>query len=200
MPRAKATVATPPVATPPAAPPAEQPEKPRPSRTIPTTLHRDVVQRLATADPETGRPYTARAVAAWLGSEHGVRCSHMAVLRVQAAAAERGEQLIVAALREELRDAVAPVATRLLRATKRLDASLRKETSAPKLAAGVRSLTSALDTLAKLSGVAKPIAFDLTSGGQPLPDAYAQLAAAVARLRAEPAPGGVLEAGTEPPA
>lgn len=190
MPRAKPTP-----------PPAEviEQEKPRPSRTIPTALHREVVQRLAESDPATGRPYTARAVAAWLNTEHGLKCSHMAVLRVQAAAAERGEQLIVAALREELRDAVAPVATRLLRNTKRLDAALRRENNPSKLAAGVRSLTSALDTLAKLSGVAKPIAFDLTSGGQPLPDAYAQLAAAVARLRAEPAAGGVLGADPEPP-
>lgn len=170
------------------------------SRTIPAELHAAIVARSRETDPVTGKPFTYVGIAAWLNTEHGVHASRMAVCRVLAGAHERGEELIVAALREELRDAVAPAKRALLRAVKRLDDQLLTETRTDRLASGVRALSTALGTFAKLGGVAAPVTVDLTSGGQPLPDAHAALAAAVARLAQEPGADGPGEADPEPPA
>lgn len=170
------------------------------SRTIPAELHAAVVTRSRENDPATGKPFTYVGIAAWLNTEHGVQASRMAVCRVLAGVHERGEELIVAALRDELRDAVGPAKRALTQAVKRLDEQLKTETKTERLASGVRALSTALGTLAKLGGVAAPVTVDLTSGGQPLPDAHAALAAAVARLAAEPGAGGAGEADPEPPA
>lgn len=53
---------------------------------------------------------------------------------------------------------------------------------------------------AEVTGAKSPQRVDLTTGGQPLPDAHAALAAAVARLAQEPGAGGPGEADPEPPA
>lgn len=156
---------------------------------IPLHLRRAVLARLEETNPETGQPYTHREVSAWLATEHGVKAGRMSVTRLRASVLKAGEQLIVTALREELRDAVQPAKVRLVKASKRLADQIDGEQNVAKLAAGVRALTAALDSLTKLSGVANPIALDLTSGGKPLADPYAQLAAAVARLAQEPDPG-----------
>lgn len=170
----------------------------RPSRTIPEKLTAEVLERLKSADPSTGKPYTSRAVAAWLLDTHGVKCSHRAVLRAQAAADERGDALIVAALREELRDAVAPAKARLLRAAKRLDALTSKSKSVKDIASATNALTRALHELAHLGGVAAPLAVDVTTGGKPLPDARAALAQSLARLAEESEPDRSGEAPREP--
>ena len=162
----------------------------RVSRSIPQALHAVVLERLTQNDPNTKKLYSYRSVAAWLDAEHQVQCSRMAVARLHAAAAEDGERLLVAALREDLREMVDPVRARLSRATKKLDAALKDEKNTQKIAAAVRALTSALDTVSKLSGVAKPVAVDVTSGGQPLVDARALLAASLARLAEEPDAAG----------
>lgn len=156
--------------------------------------------RAREVDPATGRPPTQRELAAWLGTEHDVHVSRMAVCRALAAADEKGDALIVTALREELRDAVGPAKRALMRAVKKLDDVLQTEKKPEALASGVRALSTALNTLGKLGGVAAPLSVDVTSGGQPLPDAHAALAAAVARLAAEPGAGGAGEADPEPPA
>ena len=141
---------------------------------------------LRTNDPDTGKPHTARAVAKWLHAEHGLRVSHMTVLRLQAALSERGDALIVAALREELRDAVAPVKTRLLRATRRLDVRLATETNTQKVAAGVTAMTRALHELAELGDVAAPLKVDLTSGGKSIEELRDAVREKIARLSQEP--------------
>lgn len=172
----------------------------RVSRVIPPDLHAAVLERLRQNDPTTGKLYGYRAVASWLEAEHQVVCSHMAVARLHAAASEDGERLLVAALREDLRDMVAPMRADLARGVKALREALKTETNTQKIAAGVRALTGALDTVSKLSGVAKPISVDVTSGGQSLPDAYGLLAASLTRLAQEPDAPGAGEAPEEPPA
>ena len=171
------------------------PSKPRrPPRVIPPSLHAAVRARLREVDPTTGQPYTQRAVAAWLRSEHGVRASRMSVCRLEAAASARGDELIVRALREEMRDAVEPAKRVLSRAVRHLGALILEETDVAKVATGVRAVTGALDTVAKLGGVAAPVSVDVTSGGQPLADAHAHLAAALARLAQEPDAGAAGDA------
>ncbi len=169
------------------------------SRIIPASLHAATLAQLAAQNPETGKPFTSREVAAWLFAEHQVKCSHMAVLRLFAAADAQGEQRIVAALREEVRDAVQPALKRLVRGCKALDGAIAGEKNAAKIAAGVRALTGALDSVAKLGGVAAPVKIDVTSGGQALPDAHALLAARLASLSQEPdALGAGLAPGESP--
>lgn len=53
-----------------------------------------------------------------------------------------------------------------------------------------KGMVSAAKVYAEVTGVKAPQKVDVTSGGQPLPDARALLAASLARLAAEPAPGG----------
>jgi hypothetical protein len=170
------------------------------SRAIPAAYHAEVQRLRSGRNPDTGVTWTSREVAAYLGATHGLRCSHMAVIRLEAALSERGDALVIEALRGTMLEAVGPQVGRLKRAAKRLDAKLRTEKNTQKVAAGVRAQATTLDTLAKISGVAKPITVDVSTGGQPLPDAYALLSAAMARLAEEPAAGGASEADPKPPA
>jgi hypothetical protein len=147
---------------------AREPELARGARSIPPNLHAEVIAKLSAQDPATGKVYTSRAVAAWLRTAHDVRCSHHAVLRVEAAASERGEQILVAALREELRDAVGPAKASVNKARRRLDELLATETDPAKVARGLSALTGALDAFTKLSGVAAPAKIDVTTGGGPV--------------------------------
>lgn len=158
----------------------------RGSRTIPAEHHAAVLERLRTKDPDTGKPYTSKAVATWLRETHNVHASSMAVLRLQAAVSEHGDRIIIAALREELRDAVAPVKARLLRATKKLDERLAEETNTQKVAAGVTAMTRALHELTQLGGVAAPISVDVTSGGRSIDELRAEFRQKLARLSQEP--------------
>ncbi|MBL8600338.1 MAG: hypothetical protein JNK72_00295 [Myxococcales bacterium] len=134
---------------------------------IPAHLHAPLLGWLGGAHDD-GRPRTQQDGAAWLLSEHGVRVSRMAVTRLVAARHERGEALVVEALREELRDAVRPALIRVRRASKALDAALAGKTDIKTLAVATRAQVEALEALAKLAGVAAPVAVDLTSGGQTL--------------------------------
>lgn len=168
--------------------------KTRPSRTIPEKLVPAVLERLKSADPSTGKPYTSRAVAAWLFEAHAVKCSHRAVLRVQSASDAKGASLLVEALRAELRDMVAPLRARLGRTAKRLDLLARKSRSVKDLASATNALTRALHEVAELGGVAAPLKVDHTTGGQPLPDARALLASRLASLAQEPDGDGASEA------
>lgn len=169
------------------------------SRAIPVEHHALAMRLRGEVNPATRRPWTSVEVAAHLGTL-GVTCSRMAVIRLEAKLSDRGDALLVQALRDEIRDVVLPQLGRVKRAAKHLDATLRAETNVQKIAAGLRAQTVALDTAAKLSGVAKPVEIDVKSGGQPLPDAYALLAAAVARLAEEPAAGAANEGPPKPPA
>lgn len=156
---------------------------------IPAHLHAPLLEWLAGAHDD-GRARTQEDGAAWLAEAHGVRVSRMAVTRLVAARHERGEALVVEALRAEMRDAVEPAKDALRRGVKKLDELIRTEDDTGKAAQGVRALVAALDVAAKLGGVAAPLAVDVTSGGQPLPDAYAELAASLARLAQEPDTSG----------
>ncbi len=171
----------------------------RTHRKIPQALVAAVVARAREVDPATGRPPTQRELAAWLTTVHNVKASRMAVCRALAAADEKGDALIVTALREELRDAVLPAKRTLMRAVRQLDDALQNEKKTEALASGVRALSTALNTLGRLGGVAAPLSVDVTSGGQPLPDAHAALTAAVARLAQEPGADAADEADPEPP-
>lgn len=162
--------------------PRKPPTKRRPSRTIPEHLRAAVLDQLKLADPATGKPHTTRSVAAWLGEVHGVKCSYMAVVRLRAAADERGDALIVEALRETLRDLVGPTASKLRRSLTKLDTLVRASRSVKDVAAATNAEARALREVARLGGVAAVTQVDLTSGGKPLPDAYSLLAERAARL------------------
>ena len=170
------------------------------SRIIPVAHHAEVQRLRSETNPATGSVWTLREVAEHLGKAHGVRCSRMAVLRLEAKMSERGDALIVEALRGTMLEAVGAQVARVKRAARRLDGGLAATKRVDRLAAGLRAQTVALDTLAKLSGVAKPVTVDVTTGGQPLPDAYALFAAAAARLAEEADAGAAGEAGPKPPA
>lgn len=165
---------------------------------IPDELAAATLAQCKATNPATGRTYTLREVSAWLASEHGVTASREAVRRLYHQAAERDEQLLVAALREQLRDAVAPLLMRVRRASRRLDAALASNTDPKALASGLRAATGALTAVAQLSGVAKPVSLDVTSGGQPLHDARAALAEGLARAALATAAGATGEAPREP--
>lgn len=170
------------------------------SRVIPSAHHALVMQLRSETNPDTGAVWTSRDVAAHLAAKHGIAVSHRAVLRLEAALSKKGDALLVQALREEFLDAVGPMKARLVKASKTLARRIAKEADTAKVASGVRALSGVVDSLAKLGGVAAPIAIDVTTGGQPLPDAYALLAAAAARLAEEPAAAGPDEADPRPPA
>ena len=178
------------------------PRAPTPSRsrTIPAALHAAALARLREINPDTLRPYTCTEVARWLGDAHGCPVSRQAVQRLRAVTEKHTSAQVTAALREEFAAVVPSILARLKRTTRRLDERARTETNTQKLAAATSSLTRALHELATLGGVAAPLAVDLTSGGQPLEDARAALAAQLARLAQEPsaddaseAPGGAAE-------
>jgi hypothetical protein len=169
------------------------------SRVIPAAHHAEVQRLRSATNPATGVRWTSREVADHLLATHGVRCSHMAVIRLEAALSERGDALLIEALRGQMLAQVGPAASRLARASKTLARKISTAKDVGKIASGVRAQATALDTLAKLSGVAAPVAVDVTSGGQPLPDAYALLAAAAARLAEEPDAGGPRPTDPKPP-
>lgn len=154
-------------------PPATQPAEPmtaatRPSRVIPVALQGEVVEKLGSLNPATGRPWTSREVSAWLKEAHGVKASRMSVLRVQAHASDKANALVIEAIRAELRDDVIPAREKLMRALRHLDAITRDSTSVKDVAASVSATTRALHELAHLGGVAAPVQVDLTSGGATL--------------------------------
>lgn len=158
----------------------------RPSRAIPEALHGAISAQFKAVDPSTGKPYTSRAIAAWLKTTHGIDASYRTVLRIHAATAEHGHALIVEALRAELRDAVGPAKAKLTRVLRRLDTLAARSKSVKDVAAAVNATTRALHELAHLGGVAAPLAVDLTSGGQPLDIARTRLAESLTRLAQEP--------------
>lgn len=69
------------------------------SRAIPAEHHAEVQKLRSQKHPDTGLTWTSREVAAHLLATHGVRCSHMAVIRLEAALSERGDALLIEALR-----------------------------------------------------------------------------------------------------
>ena len=170
---------------------------PKRRRAIPPALHAATLARLASKNDATGKPYTTREVAAWLLEAHEVKCSHMAVVKLHAEHDKRGEALIIQALREELRDAVAPAKARLLRASKRLDVLVRTSKDPKAVAAAVNATTRALHELAHLSGVAAPITVDLNTHVT-VTDARARLTEGLTKLAAEPGAGGAGGPGREP--
>lgn len=170
------------------------------SRAIPAAYHAEVQRLRSEKHPDTGVTWTSTQVAAYLGATHGLRCSRMAVIRLEAALSERGDALLVEALRGQMLAQVGPAAARLVRSSKILARKLGTAKDVGKIASAVRAQATALDTFAKLSGVASPIAVDVTTGGQPLPDAYDALAAALAGATAG-APRGAAGGGDpKPPA
>jgi len=90
--------------------------------------------------------------------------ARVAVTRLVASRTKEGRALIAEALREELADAVEPAKAALLRGIKKVDALLRTEEDTGKAAAGVRALVSAVDTFARLGGIA---AAEVTVKGTP---------------------------------
>jgi hypothetical protein len=137
----------------------------RPSQTskrhIPPHLERIALARLDEVNPETGRAHTAKAVSSWLLEAHQVSVSARSVLRLRAAVDAKGEALYVEALRAELRDAVAPAKASVERARRHLDALVSRSRSAKDVASALSALTRALDTFAKLGGVAAPSTLDV---------------------------------------
>lgn len=133
------------------------------SRAIPANHHAEVRALRASVNPATGRQWTVEDVAAKLNADHGLTCSHMAVVRLEQRLDAAGEALVVQALREELRDAVGPMVAQVVDATEKLSDLCKNEPRTDRLAAGVRALTASLDTFAKLAGVAAPIAVALTT-------------------------------------
>ena len=155
------------------------------SRAIPTALHAEVRRLRSSQNPDTGALWTSREVAAYLFTSHGVKCSHMAVIRLEAALSDRGDALIVQALREEMRDAVGPVKARLVKASKKLADAVTSEKDTSKIAAGVRALSAVVDSFARLGGVAAPVTVDLQSAGKPIATLTDdQLVARIAELKA----------------
>ncbi len=139
---------------------------PRPrSRTIPAALHDAVLLRLRETDPETRRTYTAVDVAKWLEEAHQLRVSSRAVYRLRAAAEKHTDAQLAAALREEMRELLAPTKAKLSRALRRLDAVSGKSKSTRDLAAAVNATARALESLADLSGVSAPTQIDLAPSG-----------------------------------
>ena len=171
----------------------------RRSCAIPDALVSETLAQLRATNPTTGRTYTLRELSAWLLQVHGVTASREAVRTLYHRSVEYDEALMVAALREELRDTVAPLLARVRRASRRLDAALAGEDDTKALASGLRAATGALTAVAQLSGVAKPVSVDVTTDGQPLSDARARLAESLARLPGLAATSGAGEAGGDPP-
>lgn len=174
---------------------------PRParSRTIPAGLHAATLQRLRDTDPDTLRPHTCVSVARWLAEAHGCPASRLAVQRLRAASEKHTEAQVVAAIRDELRDAVRPTKAKLTRALRRLDELALKSRDPKAVAAAVNATTRALHELATLGGVAAPTQLDLTSGGKPLDDVHDRLLARLARFAQEPDAGGPRPVGPDAP-
>lgn len=152
---------------------------------IPASLHTEVMRLRSQTNPDTGAPWSSREVSRWLLDTHGVKASRMAVIRLEAALTKKGEALIAQALREEMRDEVGPMKTRLVKASRHLAAAVACEEDTSKIAAGVRALTGVVDAFAKLGGIAAPMAVDLQSNGKPIATLTDdQLVARIAELKA----------------
>lgn len=165
------------------------------SRSIPAALHGAVMERLRTIDPDTRRTHGIRAVARWLAEAHGIRVHSSTVARLRVSLEKHTEAQVVAALREELRDTIAPTRAKLSRALRKLDALVATSRDPKAVAAAVNATTRALHELTTLGGVAAPQQIDLTSGGKPLDHARAAIAAQIARLASGPDPGPAGGAG-----
>ena len=134
---------------------------------IPPELHAPLLAWMSSNHPDGRRP-THRDAAVWLAETYGVKVSRMSVTRLVASQSERGDAMVVAALREELRDAVGPARTAVVKASRRLVQLLDGEKDMTAVAKGVTALTGALETLARLGGVAAPIALDVSTAGKAL--------------------------------
>ena len=164
--------------------------RPARSRTIPANLHAATIARLRETDPDTGRPHTCASVAKWLDTAHGCPAHRLAVQRLRATVEKHTSAQVTAALREEIAEKVPALLAKVDRAARRVATLVGTEKNTQRAAAALNALTRATHELATLGGVAAPLAVDLTSGGQPLVDARATLAARLAGLAQEPEPGG----------
>lgn len=149
------------------------------SRTIPSELHAPLLEWLRGADG--GRVRTHADAVAWLKTAHGVKTHRRAVGRVVASHSERADAIIIAALREELRDAVGPAIDRVKRASKKLDAALGAEEDTKALAVATRAQVATLAELAKLAGLS---ADEVTLKGSP--QGLAEFLATAFHGRADP--------------
>lgn len=141
------------------------PRPPR-SRTIPQRLHAATLARLGEIDPDTARPHTCKSVARWLDEAHGCPASRLAVQRLRAGVEKHTDAQVVAAIRDELRDAVRPTKAKLSRALRRLDGLAQKSNDLKAIAAATNATSRALQALATLGGVAAPVAVDLNPHGR----------------------------------
>ena len=167
------------------------------SRVIPAEHHALVMRLRSEVDPATDRVWSCEAIAAHLATL-GVTCSRMAVIRLEARLSKRGDAILIEALRGTMLGAVGPMQARVVKASKHVAALVHNEEDAAKAATAMRALTGALDTLAKLAGVAAPMAVDVTSGGQPFNDPREALAAALARAATGDASGEASGPDREP--
>lgn len=136
------------------------------SRAIPSALHGAVMERLRTLDPDTGRTHGTREVARWLAAAHGLCVHSTTVARLRVSLEKHTEAQVVAAIREELRDAVRPTKAKLSRALRRLDEISRNSNDLKAVAAAVNATTRALHELTTLGGVAAPQQIDVTTNGR----------------------------------
>ena len=137
------------------------------SRTIPPALHGPLLAFLREAGPD-GKTHTIRDAAQWLADEHGIKTSARAVARVTAIYNHQAKDLYASILRDEIRDAVGPALDRVRAASRRLAQALDGEEDVKAIATATSAQVAVLEALAKVSGVAAPVAVDLTSGGQAL--------------------------------
>lgn len=152
---------------------------------IPSSLHAEVMRLRSEMNPGTGTPWTTRETSRWLLDTHGVKASRMAVTRLEAALTKKGDALIAQALRDEMRDEVGPMKTRLVKSARHLAAAIACEEDTSKIAAGVRALTGVVDAFSKLGGIAAPMTVDLQSAGKPIATLTDdQLVARIAELKA----------------
>jgi hypothetical protein len=135
---------------------------------IPAALHAATLERLRTLNPDTRRQHTTRDVAAWLRDVHGLSVHAATVGRLQAAAEKYTDSQVVAAIREELRETIAPTRRKLSRALVKLDQLVAQSDDPKAVAAAVNATTRALHELAVVSGVAAPVSVDLTTNGRPI--------------------------------
>lgn len=143
-------------------------------------------------NPDTRQAFTAGEVARWLESEHGVRASKSAVVRLRAAAERHSSAHVREAIREEVAARIPAVLARVERAGRRLAEAAAKSKSTKDLAAALNAQTRALRELSTVCGLTAPQQIDVTSGGQPVTDVRVALSAQLARLAAgaEPGPAG----------
>lgn len=134
------------------------------SRSIPAKLHAPLLEYLAGESGDGTHP-TYKEAAAWLGEVHGVKTSYMSVARVVAKHSKQGDELLATALREEFRNAIEPMRARVVRMAKLTEEAARAEPDAMNRAIALRSLTGALDTFAKVAGIAAA-KLDVTSNGK----------------------------------